>query len=91
MNIQGVRPNPGYLVTQENESTVKTKSGVISTENTDDFLVYGKVVKSDSQRYPEGCMVIYHILDTESFRDGTLTFSIVHQDKIKGLYELQEV
>lgn len=89
MNIKGVKPLNGFVITQETEDTIKTKSGILTQENTDDFLVHGLVVKSASKKYPEGTNIIYHILDTESFRDGIEAYSLLHEDKVKGIYELQ--
>lgn len=88
MDINHVRPLKGFLVTKETEDTIQTKSGLLTQENTDDFLVHGEVVKSDNDSYPVGSQVIYHILDTESFRDGTDVYSLLSEDKVKGLYEL---
>jgi hypothetical protein len=89
MDIKGVRLLPGFLVTRETDDTVATKSGLLTQENTDDFLVHGEIVISGTDKYKQGEHIIYHILDTESFRDGTDVYSLLPEEKVKGFYDIQ--
>jgi len=86
MKIENVSLNPGLVITDQSVDEASTVSGIIVNENTDDFLVHAKVVNSASEMYPVGTGVIYHILDTESFRDGANAYSLVHESKVKGIY-----
>ena len=86
MNIQNIKPIKGYVITTQTKDEVATKSGLIVNENTDDFVVHAKVVISSSDLYPVDTDVVYHILDSESLRDGSDVYSLVHEDKVKGTY-----
>lgn len=86
MDIKKIKLRDGYLITKQGKDEAATKSGILVEENTDDFLVHAIVVNSASADYPVDCEVVYHVLDSESLRDGADSYSLVHENKIKGIY-----
>lgn len=90
MKVSAFCPRPGYLVITQEVQEVTTKSGLITNENTDDFLLNGKVVVSGDSAFPVGAQVVYHVIDCESFRDGTDAYYLVHADNIRGTYGQEE-
>jgi len=86
MDISKINLNSGQLLIETAESENKTESGLILEENTDDFLVYGKIVLSSSSDYFINTQVIFHVLDSETLRDAGKVFSLVRDDKIRGVY-----
>jgi co-chaperonin GroES (HSP10) len=90
MKVSAFKPSPGYLVTKQEAEEVTSKSGFVTNENTDDFLVNGQVVSSADSRYNIKDVVVFHVIDVESFRDGSDTYYLVHADNIRGTYGTQE-
>jgi len=49
-------------------------------------LVHAEVINSSSKLYSVGTMVVYHVLDAETFRDGAKAYALLREEKIKGTY-----
>ena len=86
MKLDFIKLNPGLLLALQDTEEVKTDSGILLEENTDDYVVHAKVVSSSSKLYKVDTNIIFHILDSESLRDGAKSYSLVHEDKVKGVY-----
>jgi len=87
MNITKINlTQDGLLIVEKSAEERKTKAGIVLEENTDDMLVHGTVLKSTSEKFAEGDDVVFHILDSETFRDEEKVFYFVSENKIKGTY-----
>jgi len=85
MKLSGVKPIAGFLVTKEEETRLRSDAGLQIEENTDDFLIYGEVVIG-TDKFPVGSFVIYHVLESLSFRDGSQVFNLVREEDVFGTY-----
>jgi len=86
MQISQIKLIKGLLAVEQTPDEVETESGIVLSENTDDFLVHAEVINSSSKLYSVGTMVVYHVLDAETFRDGAKAYALLREEKIKGTY-----
>ena len=86
MKVDSITLKPGYLLVEQSNEEVETTGGIVFEENTDDFVVYAKVINSSSEKYPVGEFVVFHVLETDSIRDQLKAYSMIQEDKILGTY-----
>jgi co-chaperonin GroES (HSP10) len=87
MKASAFSPRTGFIVTKKEVSRNTTATGLEVEENSDDFLVYAEVVVSGSSAYVPGDTVVYHVLDSQSFRDGADTYNVVQEGDVLGTYD----
>ena len=87
MNINKIKLIDGYLITKQGKEERETKGGILVVENEGDFLVHAEVVNSGVDEYPVGTRIVYHVLDSQDFRDGADSYSLVHKTNVRGTYE----
>ena len=86
MRVGQFVPVTGYVVTKKEDAGAAYASGFQIEENTDDFLVHAEVVVSSSSAYATGTCVVYHVLESQSFRDGADIYNLVNESDILGVY-----
>ena len=88
MKVENFIPHEGYLVVSKESGDVKTASGFQTTENTDDFLIFGEVISTNSKTYAKGEIVVFATFLAQEFRDGASTFLLVNEEDVRGTYKL---
>jgi co-chaperonin GroES (HSP10) len=92
MRISLINPKQGYIVVKRVPVEERTESGLVLTENDDDFVCYGLVVRApEGSAWKEGVQVMFHILDGQSFKaldsaDSTQNYVILKEDSVLGTY-----
>lgn len=94
MIVSKISLTEGYLIVEEpqvDKREITTSSGLTmsSTENNDEFILYGKVVSSAVTKFPVNSHVIFNLISAFQFSDmGTKHYLLKEQDII-GTYEAE--
>ena len=87
MKVNCFAPGPGFIVVRKEQTQSRSEAGLEVEENSDDFLTFAQVVvTSDEKEFPTGAFVVFHALDAQSFRDGSVTYNLVDVLDIVGTY-----
>lgn len=88
MKIALMNPKEGWLIVKMHSSEQQTESGLVTTENDDEFVLYGEVVKGAVNL---GEHVLFHALDAQTFfaldqLEKSERFAFVKETAILGTY-----
>ena len=79
MQVDKIKLKDNYVIVFKEADEVETSSGLILSENTDDFLIHSKVVNSSSELYPVDKDVVFHVVDALSFREADKVYYILEE------------
>ena len=88
MIVTNFRPKTSYLVVKKVSPNATAQTGFQVEENDDDFVIYAQVVTSSSSIYKPNDVVVFELVDSQSFRDGAEEYNFIHEDAILGTYTL---
>ena len=87
MNVSKISPRAPYVVSSREVIENKSSSGIVTKENTDDFIVFADIVAtSDDKKFPLGTTIVYHVTDSYPVRDGAKSYDMVNVGNVLGTY-----